>query len=231
MWSAPGKPARVASLIASSGLLSDSAFSAANRIQRVVELTSNIVDNSIVIHGDTQDLSLPVDSNDTILDLVLCCGEDCLSGDTIHVDTLSRLEVVEVNESKLGDEVNDTMALRDLHGNGEVVGGLGREEDFDCLFLERWIWRLVTYLYNVKLIQSALTPPSVPLRFNPEAMTYHSSCGCPDGESKELGRLRCRVHLERGECCSMSFDRLRDSPLDRVELECSLDLESRWVLV
>ena len=52
--------------------------------------------------------------------------------DSVHVETSSSFEVVKVNETVLGDEVDDAGSSRDLHGDREIVGGFGREEDVDC---------------------------------------------------------------------------------------------------
>ena len=43
--------------------------------------------------------------------LVLCGNEDCLTADTVHVSTSARLEVVEVDEAKFRDQVNDAVLL------------------------------------------------------------------------------------------------------------------------
>ena len=42
-------------------------------------------------------------------------------------------------EAILGDKVDDTVLLRNLHRDGEVVRGLGREEHVDALLLEEWV--------------------------------------------------------------------------------------------
>lgn len=63
MWSAPGRPARVASLIASSGLLRDSKGQLLSKQDCKGQLTGNVSNNGLVIDSNTQDLSLSVDSN------------------------------------------------------------------------------------------------------------------------------------------------------------------------
>lgn len=60
-----------------------------------------------------------------------------------------------MDKSEFGDEVDDAVALRDLHGDWEVVGRFGREEDVDGLFLEWGVWRLVSDLHDVELSRSA----------------------------------------------------------------------------
>ena len=41
-----------------------------------------------------------------------------------------------MDDTVLGDEVDDAVLLRDLHGDREVVRGLGGEEDVDGLLGE-----------------------------------------------------------------------------------------------
>lgn len=56
-----------------------------------------------------------------------------------------------MNETEFRDEVDNTVTLRDLHGDGEIVCRFWWEEDIDCLFREWWVWRLVTNLDYVEL--------------------------------------------------------------------------------
>lgn len=59
-----------------------------------------------------------------------------------------------MDETKLGDEVDDSVLLRYLHGDGEIVERFGREKDVDCFLLEGWVGRLMTDLDDVKLDMS-----------------------------------------------------------------------------
>ena len=61
------------------------------------------------------------------------------------------LEIVQVDETVLGREVDDTVLLGDLHGDGEVIGCLGREVHVDGLLRERRVGSLVVDLDYVKL--------------------------------------------------------------------------------
>lgn len=117
-------------------------------------LTSHVWHQGVLVHADRQDLSLPVYTNDTVRLLVLCRGEDCLARNSVHVDTLTGFDIVKVDETKLGDKVDDAVFARHLHGDGEIVGGLGREEDVDGFLGERLVWRLVSDLDNVELVVS-----------------------------------------------------------------------------
>lgn len=85
---------------------------------------------------------------------VLSGNEDGISADPVHVNAYARLEVVEVNESKLGHEVNDSVELRYLDGNREVGCRLRWEKHVDSFFLERRIGRSVVDLNDVKLMIS-----------------------------------------------------------------------------
>jgi hypothetical protein len=127
-----------------------------------------------------------------------------------------------VDETEFGDEIDDTVTLRNLHGDGEIVCCFWREEDVDCLFREWRVWRLVTDFYYVELSVSSFSNSK-------EKVAYSCTSSRPDCESKKLGGLRSRVQLECCESSGVTLDRLRDTPLDRVELESSLDLKARWV--
>jgi len=98
----------------------------------VVEGGENVGDHHLLIDRDAQDLSLSVDTDDTASRLVFASDEHGFARDSVHVETSSRFEVVKVDETVLGDEVDDAVTSRDLHGDGEIVGGFGREEDVDC---------------------------------------------------------------------------------------------------
>ena len=78
-------------------------------------------------------------------------GKDSLARDAVHVDARARLDVVQVDEAKFGDEVDDAVLLGDLHRHGKVVGRFGREKDVDGLLLERGVGRLVADLDDVQL--------------------------------------------------------------------------------
>lgn len=82
---------------------------------------------------------------------MLAGHEDGLAGNTVHVDASTGLEVVEVDETVLGREVDDAMSLRDLHSDGEVVRGLRWEVNIDG-FLRKWrVGGLMIDLYDMKL--------------------------------------------------------------------------------
>ena len=90
--------------------------------------------------------------------LKLGSGKDRLARDAVHVDARARLDVVQVDKAKLGDEVNDAVLLGHLHRDGEIVGCLGREKDVDCLFLKGRVAGLLTDLYHMQLLILAMAP-------------------------------------------------------------------------
>ncbi len=170
---------------------------------RVVESAKNVRNDGVLIDRDGKDLTLAVDTNDTAGRLVLCSDKDGVARDAVHVDASAALEIVEVNEAVLCDEVDNTVTLADLHGNGEVVGGLGWEEDIDGLFGESGLAILVVDLYNVKL----------------------GTGGSAVGKGEKLERVGCCVGLELCECGSVTLDGLRDTTVARVKLHGTLDTE------
>lgn len=56
-----------------------------------------------------------------------------------------------MNETVLGNHVNDAVFFRDLHRHGEIVDGFGWEEDVGGLFLERRVGGLVIDFNDMKL--------------------------------------------------------------------------------
>lgn len=78
-------------------------------------------------------------------------SKDSLARDSVHVDADARLQVVEMNETVLGDEVDDAVLLRDLHRDREIVGSLRREENVDGLLRERRVWQGMIDLDDMEL--------------------------------------------------------------------------------
>ena len=137
--------------------------------REVAQLTLDIRNDCILIDTDTQNLTLPIDPDDTTELLVLCRREDRLSRDAIHVNASTSLEFVKVDEAEFRDEINDTMLLRHLHRNGKIVCGFRREKDVNCFLLEGRIGSLMTDLNDMKLLcQDHLQQPA--LTFAPTAV-------------------------------------------------------------
>jgi len=59
-------------------------------------------------------LSFSVDTDDAIGGLVGRGNEDGLCANPVHVDTSTALQVVEMNVTVLGDEINNAMLLTNL---------------------------------------------------------------------------------------------------------------------
>lgn len=200
----------------------------------VVEGAEDVGDDGVVVDGDGEDLALAVDSDDTARRLVRARHEHGLAGDAVHVDARSRLEVVEVDEAVLGDEVDDAVALRDLHRDGEVVGGLGREEDVDGLLGVDGVRRLVVDLDDVELSveEFALKSqrlPEVPRSQSRAGETNLGAGSGPDCKGEELRIGRTTVQPQLGKARGVALDGLGNSPLARVELHRALDLEAGGV--
>jgi len=62
-----------------------------------------------------------------------------------------------VDETEFGDQVDDTVTLRDLHGDWEIVCCFWREEYIDCLLCEWDIGCFVADLDNVELLISSVS--------------------------------------------------------------------------
>jgi hypothetical protein len=112
---------------------------------RVVESVQNIRDDRLFINIDTENLSLLVDTNNTIRGFMFRGDEHRLARNPIHVNTSTGFEVVEVNEPIFRNEIDYSMLLRHLHSNWEIVGSLGREIDIDSFLDKGRIGRGVVY--------------------------------------------------------------------------------------
>ena len=59
-------------------------------------------------------LSFPVDADDPGRSLVWSRDEDCVATDTVHVDTRTRLDVVQMNVAILCDDVDHVVFVTNL---------------------------------------------------------------------------------------------------------------------
>ena len=81
----------------------------------------HIGDQIVLVGTDSQDLSLPVDTYDSISGLVLCRHEYRIGTDSVHEDTSSSFYVIEVNVSELCYHVDDAKLPGDLGGVLELI--------------------------------------------------------------------------------------------------------------
>lgn len=119
----------------------------------VVWVGEDVWDHSLLVHIDTENLTLFVNTDDTVRRLVLRGHEDSLSGDTVHIDAGPRLKIVKVDETILCDEVNNSMLLGNLHGDGKVIGSLRGKVHIDGLLDEWWVRSGMINLNNMQLIK------------------------------------------------------------------------------
>ena len=117
----------------------------------IVQCRKDIRDNGILVNVHAKNLTLLVYTDDTMRSLVFSRDEDCLAGDSVHVDTGARFEIIEMNEAVFRDEVDNSVLFRDLHRDREIVRRLWREVNVNLLFCEHGVWGLMVDLYDVKL--------------------------------------------------------------------------------
>ena len=162
-------------------------------VGRIIEEVRN---NVSFVNGDKEDLTLAVDTHKTRGVVVSASSEDGLAGNSVHEDESSGLKVVKVNKAVLGNHEDDTILLRDLESDGEIVGGLGREEDVDSLLLEDWVRFGVVDLNNVNLGTSS---------------SSHS-------ETEELGILGSALEAQGAERSSVTLNGLTNATVLGVQL-------------
>lgn len=189
----------------------------------VVERGEDVGDDCLLVDVDTEHLAFLVNTNDTVGGIMLSSDEDGFARDTVHVDTGTGLEVVEVNESVFSDEVDDTMLLGDLHSDWEIICRFRGEIDIDGLLDEWWVWVGVVDFNNVELRRE--------LEHDEKdgGCAYFSAGGRPDCEGEQLRRLLVTIKLHFSKRSCMSLNSLADSTLPAVKLHRTLDLERRGV--
>lgn len=96
-------------------------------------------------------LTLAVDTDDTTGCFMLGSDEDGIAANSVHIETGTRLKVIQMNETELGNNKNNSVFMADLHSNGEIVGSFRREEDFDGFLLEGRVSFAVVNLNDLKL--------------------------------------------------------------------------------
>ena len=108
-----------------------SARSESNGEIGILESFENVGNDGIVVDGDGEDLSFSIDTDNTVRRFVLAGDKHRFSTDSIHIDACAGFEVVEMDKSVLGDEIDDAISFGDLHRDGEIVGRLRGEKDID----------------------------------------------------------------------------------------------------
>jgi hypothetical protein len=83
---------------------------------------------------------------------MLCSDKDSITGDTMHIDTHARFQVVEVDEPVLHDKIDDPVFLGYLHGYREIIGGLWWEIYIDSFFHEWWVRGAVINFHDMQLV-------------------------------------------------------------------------------
>lgn len=105
----------------------------------IVQCREDIRNDGIFVDIHAQNLTLLVHTDDTVRSFMFSRDEDGLAGNSVHVDTRARFEVVEVNEAVFCDQVDNSVLFRDLHRDREIVGSLWGEVDVDLLFGEHGV--------------------------------------------------------------------------------------------
>ena len=74
----------------------------------------DVGDDCLLVHGDGEDLSPPVDADDAVAGVMLRRHEDSVGADPVLVDQGPGLNVVQVDVAVLGDQINDVVLLGNL---------------------------------------------------------------------------------------------------------------------
>ena len=149
-------------------------------------------------------MPLLVYADDTVRGLVLRGYEYGFAGNSVHVHTRTRLEVVKVNETKFCDKEDNAVLFRDLHRDGEIVCGLRREEYVDGLLREYGVRGLMIDFNNVQLCRECTCQRRALIRIT--LKRYLGPSGSPDREREELCRELVPVQLQLRKRSCMPFE-------------------------
>ncbi|KAH3688211.1 hypothetical protein WICPIJ_000797 [Wickerhamomyces pijperi] len=92
-----------------------------------------------------------VDSHNTLTFIEGRGDEDLRHGDSVDEQVGTGFQVVKVDETILGQKVNNTVLLRNLDADWEIRAGIRWEEDIHVLLLERWVVGIVVDFNDVQL--------------------------------------------------------------------------------
>ena len=77
----------------------------------VVQSGQNVRNDGLFVDIDTKNLAFLIYTDDTVGRVVVCGDKNSLPRNTVHVDTGTGFEVIEVDEAIFSDKVNDAMLL------------------------------------------------------------------------------------------------------------------------
>jgi hypothetical protein len=85
----------------------------------IVQCREDIRNDGILVDIHAQNLTLLVHADDTMRSLVFSRDEDGLAGNSVHVDTRARFEVVEVDEAVFRDQVDNSVLFETCIATGK----------------------------------------------------------------------------------------------------------------
>jgi len=115
----------------------------------VIQGGKDIRDYGLLVSVNAEELSLLVNTNDTVSCLMLCSYKYSLTRNTVHVYASARFKIVKMNKTVFRYEVDDAVLLRYLHGHWEVVHCFRWEVDIDGFLAEWGIRRSVVNFNNM----------------------------------------------------------------------------------
>mmetsp|Transcript_27003 Transcript_27003/g.31127 ORF Transcript_27003/g.31127 Transcript_27003/m.31127 type:complete len:207 (-) Transcript_27003:376-996(-) len=162
-------------------------------------------DDIITVNSDRQQLSLSVNTKKTVGGGVFRRNEDGIITNPVSENTVTGADFEQEQETTLGDHENDTIFLRHLHQNGEIVGIVGRVGDFGTL---------LEFLSSLGLANF----------HNMES--GHSFACLSFGEAEQTGLLTGFVNDSLTETSSVAFQELLSVGFSEVQLHITVDCSS-----
>ena len=121
----------------------------------VIQFVANVRDYVVLINGDGQHLTLPVNSDDATGGRLWGGNEDGLGADAVHVDELAGSDIEDVDVSEFCDHVSNAVTIADLHRYREILPSLSREINVGLFLREFRLLGIRSKLQDKKLYKKA----------------------------------------------------------------------------
>ena len=155
------------------------------------QFLQDIRDDLVLGNLHSKNLAQFIDGDDTSTVLVRSSGEHRLGGDSVHKQVGTRLDIIQVDETVLGQDVDDTILVGGLQADREVVGSIGREENVDDFLGE---WRVAVNMVDLNHVQTTLAQSSLV------------------SNTEDLGRVRGTTQLDLSKLTNVARNGLGHAP-------------------
>ncbi|KAH3665298.1 hypothetical protein OGATHE_004114 [Ogataea polymorpha] len=175
----------------------DAAILTAEAQLDVAQVFQDVVDNSVAGHFDSKNGTASIDSDYSGAFIKLGGCENRVRRNPIQEDLFAGFQIVQMDETELGQHIDNAVLIGHMNGHWEVICNLCREKDIGRFLGEHWGTFLVVDLQNMEI----------------------SSIDGSGGTCKQLSIDRRVLELELGKGTHMALDWLRDVSCLGIELD------------